>query len=402
MKSIVAILISILAILQLDAQTPGEIWIDACGRLESGDYVEANALFSKLIDQHYLREGRIYLFKGMAQYCAGDMQPARTILLKAKESGLPEADIWLAKIAMAQNQPDKAIDHLKLYLNTTSATHAESVWNDSVFFPLRGSDGWFDLVEFQSQNPIGELKADVGYYLEKQNYKEAHNAVNRMRPANNHESAEMHVLFSQIYSGEKAYQLAINEINQALVLKPEEHEYLKLKYNYLTALGKSYEAISILNMLLQRFPEDFELRKERVITALELNDFETAAEDMDILLKYFPTAENRFLKGKIKYGNGNYLDALKEFNYLIKEGKPRADYFKARGMTYYQTRTFDQAAYDLSMSLDLVPDDGETNYYLGLSERRRGNTTLSCYYLSRAQEYGELRAREALKDCAQP
>ena len=72
--------------------------------------------------------------------------------------------------------------------------------------------------------------------------------------------------------------------------------------------------------------------------------------------------------------------------------KPRAEYYKARGLTYYQTRVYDQAAYDLSMSLDIIPDDAETNLYLGLAEKNRGNSKTACYYLKRAKDYGSKEA----------
>ena len=75
-----------------------------------------------------------------------------------------------------------------------------------------------------------------------------------------------------------------------------------------------------------------------------------------------------------------------------------AEYFKARGLTYYQTHTYQQAAYDLSMSLDLVPDDQKANYYLGLAQHSLGNEKMACYYMNRARKYGELKAIEFLQE----
>jgi Flp pilus assembly protein TadD len=103
------------------------------------------------------------------------------------------------------------------------------------------------------------------------------------------------------------------------------------------------------------------------------------------------------LLGRADYEMGNYLSALKVFNKLMETEAPRADYYKARGMTYYKTRIFESAAYDLSMSLDLSPNDPETNLYLGLAEKSRGNNEMACYFLQRAKNFGSIEADNYIK-----
>jgi len=160
----------------------------------------------------------------------------------------------------------------------------------------------------------------------------------------------------------------------------------------LQKLGRNEDATELLTKVLEISPEDFSTRYKRAGLAFEMENFDLAKSDLEILTKYFNLTEYSFLLAKTDYELGNYISALKAFNRIMDTEKPRAEYYKARGMTYFQTRIFDQAAYDLSMSLDITPDDAETNLYLGLAEKNRGNNEMACYYLLRAKQFG---SREA-------
>jgi Flp pilus assembly protein TadD len=135
----------------------------------------------------------------------------------------------------------------------------------------------------------------------------------------------------------------------------------------------------------------------RAKTAFLAENFDLASEEISLYLKYFESEEAFHFAGQISYASGNYFNALKYYNRLMREAKPNALYFNERGMIYYQTGAFDLASKDLSMSLDLEPENAETNLYMGLAEYYRGNTRGACYYWNRAKENGDKKAVEYLK-----
>jgi Flp pilus assembly protein TadD len=72
----------------------------------------------------------------------------------------------------------------------------------------------------------------------------------------------------------------------------------------------------------------------------------------------------------------------------VKEDPVNSLYFKSRGKTYLKTATYKYAVSDLSMSLDLNPEDAETWMFLGLAKIRSGDKVNGCSDLRKAQQLG--------------
>ncbi len=208
---------------------------------------------------------------------------------------------------------------------------------------------------------------------------------------------ELHALKSELYWHDNNPQLALNELNLALNSDPGNIAYLKRKAECLIGLSDHTSALGVLNEILDQTPEDFETRYLRAVTALNAGNYSIAIEDIKLYIRYFPVDEAQFIAGQIYYAAGRYMESLKYYNSLLEKDKSKASYFKARGMAYYQTENYKEAAYDLSMSLDLLPNDAETNYFLGLAEQKLGHEKLACYYLTRAKEFGDTRAETTLR-----
>ena len=65
------------------------------------------------------------------------------------------------------------------------------------------------------------------------------------------------------------------------------------------------------------------------------------------------------------------------------------------------TKTYQYAIYDLTMSLDLDPTDGETYLYLGIARMESGDKTAACSDFQKAQRLGEARALRYIIDYCQ-
>jgi lipoprotein NlpI len=386
MKKILYIWIILGCMYQVSGQTDKRV-LDAFGSFVNSHYAEAAGLFEKLAGEKSPSGAKYLFYQGLSEYQLGDYSRARVNLQKAESGGYALANLWLAKIYTDEGDPKKACAAIQNYLDNSTVQDLDAIKKDPAFRSLQNTDEWFLLWQDDRLTLGQKTYNDAAYYFSRKQFAKAHELIeNRFAEKDN--NAGLHALNSKVYSEEGIQSLALDEINKALQLEDTNTAYLEQKADYLEKSGKISGALEVMNNLMTIAPEDFQARYQRALLAFETEQYSLAKADMQVLNTYFNNPDYDFLLGKIDFEQGNYLSALKIFNVLMEKEQPRAEYYKARGLTYFKTGTFDQAAYDLSMSLDLTPDDAETNLYLGLAEQSRGNSDMACYYLQRARHYG--------------
>jgi tetratricopeptide (TPR) repeat protein len=362
---------------------------DAYGNYYSGNYTQAIISFDKLISENKNLRPDFVLFRGIAKYKAGYYQQALDDLSLAAGLDQPYAFFWMAHCYVFLADFSESISCLKKYLQLSPSPNIPELKRDTVFRVLHSSDAWFGLWQQDWRTASQETIDEAQFLAEKQNYTGAHSVIEKNL---NEGSIELYLYNSRLYADENNMELALNELNRALEFDPDNLDLLRQKADFLMQTKNYKEAYTLLGKILTIVPEDFPSRYLHAAAALYSGNISAARQDITLYLKYFDSEDAIFLAGKIAYTGGQYLEALRYFNQLLERNTANAQYFKARGMTYYQTRTLTQAAFDLSMSLDLVPDDAETNYYLGLTQDLLGNKKMACYYLNRAYRYGEPKA----------
>jgi tetratricopeptide (TPR) repeat protein len=398
MKIQLTILFSML-IIDCQAQTldKNDLVIDAYGTFLSQSYQQSILLFNQLIASDKEPRAEWFLYCGIAKFNLNQIQGAELDFQQAERRGDTEAILWNARLKALSGKSAEAVLSIRKYLELTPDPDIRSIQKDSLLQALHGTEEWFSLWQTDWQSDIQKLIADIKYYTKKQDYYKAHSAINDALDKKT-DKAFLYALSSTIYEGEGNVELALNEINSALSIETANPKYLEKKAIFLLHFSKNTDALNILSQLLISNPGNFNARYLRANAAMEMGNYAQAKTDIEIYLRYFPSDTAQFLAGQICYLAGNYLEALRYINPLLGKDKSNAAYFKTRGMAYYQTQTYKQAAYDLSMSLDLSPNDAEANYYLGLTEQILGHKKLSCFYLTRARNFGESKAIPYLQE----
>jgi Tfp pilus assembly protein PilF len=379
------------------AQSQTDLLIDAYGTFEKQAFPEAISAFEKLIDNNRSPKSDWFLRKGIAEFRMKDFEPAAADFKRASTGNLADAYLWDARLQVTQGNAEEALQFIESYLKHADKPDLQSVQKDSFFISLHNTPGWFSLWQNDWQTDEQKVEDDASFYVKKNDFARAHSVIETGLSKGLKEST-LHALNSRVYEDEGNNQLALNEINSALAIEPDNLVFMKKKAELLLKLSKYSDALNILNNILNHTPEDFDVRFCRCQAALMSDNLGLAKSDITIYLKYLKTDEAQFMASRVFFRAGSYFDALRYINPLLEKDQSNAAYFKLRGMIYYNSRTFNQAAYDLSMSLDLVPEDAEANYYLGLSQQELGNNKMACYYMQRAKHYGELRSVTFLRD----
>jgi len=398
---IIFILIAVALVFSLGAkaQTPDAGLLAGCAFYRSGEFTKALESFTVAISRNNADE-RLFLYRGRVLLELKDNENAIKDFSEANEIIPGIGDIWLARASALAGDGDKALTFLKNHLSSDFRLPEDTIKKDPAFEGLHASQGWYALWEQEWYNDQEKAAKEVAYYVKKSQPEKAVSWLDEQitKPQ---ASPDLFALRGKVYLEQGNYASAIADYTSALnmekkggqgqqffTLNPEESHYYNRALAFLGA-GRFKDALADFNKALREFPENFDGYLKRAEAYAGMENYEAARKDVLFYLNYVKNDQKAvFQCGEYYYDGGDYMNALKYFNINLKEDPVNGQYFKARGKTYLKTATYKYAISDLSMSLDLNPDDGETWMYLGLARIKSGDKTNGCSDLRKAQQLG--------------
>ncbi|MRR19578.1 tetratricopeptide repeat protein, partial [bacterium] len=202
---------------------------------------------------------------------------------------------------------------------------------------------------------------------------------------------------ARILMSKGRYREAADILARLTVNKEEPAEWLYTLAEAYAGDGSWYAAATVYTRLIDaRFPDPqlILLRSRMLIRA---GDRESAKRDMERYLSIDPDDTGALgLIGKTYAEEGAIYEALPYLNANIEKhpGEPAA--FRIRGDAWMAARTWDKAAEDYTMSLDLDPEDAIANLNMGIALINSGREDDACHYLRKARRLGEKDATQYL------
>jgi Tfp pilus assembly protein PilF len=345
---------------------------------------------------------KIYLNRGITRFKQNNFSGAEVDLKKALDKNNSIAVFWLAKTFAEQQKPALALEYLKKYLSNGSVPNPNKIFKDESFKKIYGSIEWQQFISNFEPNEIQSAIINAEQNCTRQNYKPAHQQIDNAL-AKYPASSLLHSAKAEIYEQEGNFTLARFEMKKASDIEPLNVSYLSKVGDYSFMLNDFQSANNNYLKVYELSPEEFDILLKIARTSLKNKQFSDSKQMALDYLKYFPEDTSAiFLKAQADYGLKEYTGVLKSVNVLIEKNGPRAEWYLLRGMAYFETSTYKYASYDLSMSLDLSPNNTDANYFLGNCEYQQGNNSLACYYWQRALKLGDSRAFDKIaRNCGQ-
>jgi Tfp pilus assembly protein PilF len=372
-------------------------YLEGMAQLKKGNYKQAEILLSNALNDTKDNYGKIIFSRGIARFEYELYNEAIDDFKDALKMGQPEAEFWLAK-SYAENDEDKAsIDCLKNYITTHPEMDYKSIINTPSFRKIQATENWQKFINEIQQSDEGEATASFNYYLAKNDYLSAQAIVKKMLEKNPN-SAYFHSLYAKCYELEDNYSLALYEIKQAINQNSKDAAYRMLSGIYQMKLNDFLSATTSFSEVVKLKPEEFESYILLAKADLLSKNISEAKKNITIYLHYFESdTAALFLSAKINFELNDLTTCLKQLNSLFSKYTPVSEWYLLRGLSYYQTESYKLSAYDLSMCLDLSPNNKDANYFLGNSHFKMSNTSLACYYWQRAENGGDMRSFEMLQ-----
>ncbi len=396
-KSIIVILfaISTSCLAQMD-----DLYLKGTAEIRKGNFETAQNLLTDALKKNPADSGKILFYRGIAYFNNKQFDNSIIDFKKAFDLNIPDAAIWLAKSYAEQLQAKLSVFYIKRYLSFFPEKDYKAILTDTSFRNIQASNEWQVFVSEIIQTTEGETTASFYYFLQKNDFQSAHRELDEAL-LKNPTSDYFHSLKALCYEAEKNYTLALYEIKQSISANSLKSEYYFSCGNYELNLNEYNAAASSFEKVLKLKPEAFESYIKSAKAYLMAKELIKAKQKITTYLQYFNNDTAAiFLSAQIDYESNNLTSALKQLNSIFIQNIPKAEWYLLRGMIYYQSGSYNLAASDLSMSLDLTPNNKEANYYLGLCHYQQGNNQLACYYWQRAEKFGDLRSLEYLqKNC---
>jgi tetratricopeptide (TPR) repeat protein len=159
---------------------------------------------------------------------------------------------------------------------------------------------------------------------------------------------------------------AINELSQAIELKPDYSEAYFYRADAYHNKGMEDEAIADYSKVIELAPDDAYAYYQRGIVYSSKSAFDNAVADFTKAIELLPTlSEAYFDRGRIYLDNGQYNEAQDDFSKVIDLSPNFDGGYHQLGVAYAHKADYETAIQNYDKAIEISPDDAEIYLHRG-------------------------------------
>jgi predicted Zn-dependent protease len=394
MKKILLCLVLILAAHIATSQKGYETILRAVSLSERGEDDEAAGLLAgtgeiKTDADLLLLRGDIYRKAGMIREAKSDFMAAENL---HPGSGM----YGLATCAAAEGDARATVSYLTAHLQSQYRKSEPEIMLDDAFRPVTSSSEWKTLWKKDWYKGYERKSWEIDHLLKSGRTDLAREAWNELAgiypdmPVTEYCNA-------RILISNGRFRDAADILARLTEMKDFPREWLYTLAEARAGEGSYYAAAAALTRLLDAGYPDPQLLLRRSSMLIKSGDREAAKRDLEAYVSIDPdNTEALGLIGKTYAEEGAIYEALPYLNSNVEKHPGESSAFRLRGDAWMAARSWERAAEDYTMSLDLDPANGPVNLNLGIALINSGKAEDACHYLRRAKSLGEKGATEYL------
>jgi Flp pilus assembly protein TadD len=394
MKKGVVLLIIILASQLIAGQGRYNEMLKAVALSAGGNNIEAAGVLTGLINA--APDPELFLLRGDAYLKSGNVKEAKSDFMAAESINQGSGLYGLASCAAAGGDARAAVAYLEAHLKSQYRKSEPEIMLDKSFGSIQPSPEWKSLWKKEWYKGYERKGWEIDNYLKTGNTDLAEevwrelSAVYSDMPVTDYYHSK--ILIARGQYRDAAALLA------PLTANPEAPaSYLNALAGARAGEGNYYAAAMVYGRLIDAAYPDPQLYLKRAAMLVKAGDRDAARDDMETYLGLDPeNSEALGLIGKTLAEEGAIYEALPYLNMNIEKHPGEAMAFSIRGDAWLAARTWDKAAEDYTMSLDLDPENADVNLNLGISLINSGKPGDACHYLRKAKDLGNKDATKYL------
>jgi len=362
--------------------------------LEEGKPDEAaalltGALMEKQDASFYLWRAEAYLIKGDYSSAVDDFSSANKLIPSSGEYGL-------ARIYAIRNDAATAVYHLELSMRSPFRKSEKEILTDPSFSLLENKPEWRQFWKKDWYTTPEKSLAEIEYNISTGNINEARNALRTLRSSypddfvTGYSSALLSISDSK-------YPDAVKTLTQILAEYPDNEKCLRLLASVQESTGNPAGALSSYSRLIDLNVPDPELLISRAGCYRKTGETEKAMDDIARYLEFYPGSKKALsIAGKTSSAAGDNIRALSYFSENVRLHPNDPECYIDRANSYFMSRSWEWAAKDYGMSLDLQPGNSEAWLNNGISLVNLGKTEDACFNFRKAFNLGNKKSTEYL------
>ncbi len=394
MKKILFSLAVVLASQMASGQTGYESLLRAVSLAGRGEPKEAVALLPATADLNgdaalLTVRGDIYLKASMVREAKSDYMRAESLRQGAGLYGL-------AKCAAAEGDVKTAVSLLEAHLRSDLRKSEPQILLDNAFKAVSASTEWRTLWKKDWYKVYERKSWEIENYLKSGRNDLAEGSY-----------AELASLYPEMPVTEYCHArilMSSGRYREASEILASVTQDSDTPASWLYALaearegeGDHYAAATVYDRLISARTPDPGLLLKKARMLIRSGDRDAAKKEMQRYISIDPdNTEALGLIGRTYAEEGAIFEALPYLNENVEKHPGEASAFRLRGDAWLAARTWERAAEDYTMSLDLDPDNGAVNLNLGIALVNSGRSDEACHYLRRARSLGVREATDYL------
>jgi len=357
-----------------------------------GETTEAAALVSSVMSPGtsfnlYLERGEIYLKGSVIREARADFMAAEGLM---QGTGL----YGLAKCAAAEGNAAEVARYMEAHLKSPYKRSEPEIVLDNSFVAVSSSPEWRALWKKEWYRGFERMRWETEHYLKAGRTEMALETLSSLE-------AEYPGMPVTEYCGAliSMTRTGYSDAVKALVPLTEKADappaWIFTLAEAQAKNGNYQEAASVYTRLITSEYPDASLFLKRGEMRAKAGDTKAAIDDFQKFLGFYPDDFTALsLLGKTFAEEGAIYEALPYLNENIEKHPGESQAFRLRGDAWFAGRTWDKAAEDYTMSLDLDPENPAVNLNLALSLINNGKPEDACHFLRKAKDLGEKSAAQ--------
>ena len=169
------------------------------------------------------------------------------------------------------------------------------------------------------------------------------------------------ILLALVFAAVLAW-LVLGSVSCAM--DPAESEYFTALRGEETGMGRQQQLAHVARAIALQ-PKRAWYWETHAIYSIDVQDYATAATDIDEAVRLADRPYLRFLRGLVSCQRGNYAASLSDFDRAIAGQPKNSQFYRGRSLARSRVGRYPDALTDARTLLRLAPQQGETYYALG-------------------------------------